>query len=354
MIEYLVVGSGLAAVSYIKHLLEGKHTFKVVTDDSQRSSQVAGALYNPVILKRFTPVWKAQEQLDEMHSTFKFYEELFLQPFIEVIPVLRKLASIEEQNYWFEAADKPGLSPFLKTALLKNTFGYIEAPFGFGEVDQTGRILVGELLGLLRKYLTLTDQLMEETFHYDELKPLEDGFEYKGIKAKRVVFCEGYGLLANPYFNYLPLHGTKGQLLVIKAPGLKVNAVIKSSAFVIPLGNDLYKIGATYEHTDKNNEVTEQAKQELLGKVSGFVKGDFEVVGQLAGVRPTVADRRPLIGEHPAFKNMFVLNGLGTRGVMIGPYVARMLYKHIHSGAELLPETHIKRFEKRWFKKLKA
>jgi len=38
-----------------------------------------------------------------------------------------------------------------------------------------------------------------------------------------------------------------------------------------------------------------------------------------------------------------VLNGLGTRGVMISPYVAQQLYNHIENEALLDSEIDIKR-----------
>lgn len=354
MVEYLIIGSGIGAASMIKPLLENGISFKVVADGSQQSSVVAGALYNPVILKRFTAVWKAAEQLADLEATFRFYETYFGRQFIVEVPVLRKLASIEEQNYWFEAADKPALSPFLKTSLVKNVYTAINAPFGFGEVAGTGRVEIGVLLDLLKTGLVKEGMFLEETFEHLLLKQTAEGYAYKNITAKRVVFCEGYGLLENPYFKYLPLRGTKGQLLLMKAPELKVDAVIKSAAFIIPIGDDIYKVGATYEHTDKNNEPTEEGKQELLEKIKPLVRCNFEIIGQLAGVRPTVADRRPLIGEHPVYKNMYVLNGLGTRGIMIGPYVANQLYRHIHFKEDMVPEADIKRFEKRWYKQIRA
>jgi hypothetical protein len=34
-----------------------------VMDNNQNSSKIAAGLYNPVILKRFSEVWNAQEQL---------------------------------------------------------------------------------------------------------------------------------------------------------------------------------------------------------------------------------------------------------------------------------------------------
>ncbi len=41
---------------------------------------------------------------------------------------------------------------------------------------------------------------------------------------------------------------------------------------------------------------------------------------------------------------MFVLNGLGTRGVMIGPYIANQLYNFIEKGISLDTEINIDRF----------
>ena len=66
-----------------------------------------------------------------------------------------------------------------------------------------------------------------------------------------------------------------------------------------------------------------------------------------AGVRPTVRDRRPLIGIHPAFRNLAILNGLGTRGVMIAPTAAKQLFNHLEKNEQLDPVTDIKRFEKK-------
>ena len=64
-------------------------------------------------------------------------------------------------------------------------------------------------------------------------------------------------------------------------------------------------------------------------KLEKLISCSFKVVNQVAGIRPTVKDRRPLVGRHSTYKNMDVLNGLGTRGVMIAPYAAQQLFNHI-------------------------
>ena len=62
-VDYIVVGLGLAGLAFTKELEEHNKSFIVFEDGSQNSSIVAGGMYNPVILKRFTAVWNAVEQL---------------------------------------------------------------------------------------------------------------------------------------------------------------------------------------------------------------------------------------------------------------------------------------------------
>src|SRR5690606_5254120 len=164
------------------------------------------------------------------------------------------------------------------------------------------------------------------------------------LKAKQLVMACGYGLKSDPFFGYLPLNGTKGEMLLIKAPAYKEENVIKASVFTIPKGNDLYLVGATYKWRDKSNEPTDDARLELLKKLRSFLKCDFQVIDQMAGIRPTVVDRKPLVGRHPHHKNLYVLNGLGSRGVMIGPYGSRQLFQFIENGQALDPEMDIARF----------
>ena len=344
-VDFIVIGNGLAGISFSEQLRVHQKSFVVFDNASQRSSTVAGGLYNPVVLKRFTAVWKSKEQLQIALEMYAAIESEFNIRIDYKIPVLRKFVSSEEQNDWFSASDKSMLSEFLSTNLVKNHNSSIDAPYGFGEVLQTGRIDVFTLMETYKLYLLKKRRFFETAFLYDELKILNDGFQYFDIKAKHIVFTEGYGIKKNKFFKDLPLIGTKGELLTIHAPDLKLDYVLKSAVFIIPLGNDLYKIGSTYNWTDRSNNVTEEAKEELLSKLNRFINCSYKVVDHVAGIRPTVKDRRPIVGQHAEHKNMFILNGLGTRGVMIGPYVAKQLFDLIENGIPLDAEIDLKRFE---------
>jgi len=87
---------------------------------------------------------------------------------------------------------------------------------------------------------------------------------------------------------------------------------------------------------------------ELLDKLNTFIRCDYEVVDQVAGIRPTVADRRPLLGRHPRHQNLYVLNGFGSHGVMVAPYAAHQLYNFIEKGVPLDSDVDIARFRKKF------
>ncbi|WP_299549180.1 FAD-dependent oxidoreductase [Seonamhaeicola sp.] len=343
-VDYIVVGIGLAGISFCEQLRTNDKSFVVFDNGSQQSSTVAGGLYNPVVLKRFTSVWKSKEQLGIALPMYHALEALLNIKLDYKIPVYRKFASTEEQNNWFAASDNPSLSEFLSDTIVKNTNAGIEAPFGFGEVFKTGRIDVKTLVNTYKDHLLKDHRFFEEGFDHNILKTDPEAIQYKYIKAKYIVFSEGFGVRGNPFFKDLPLVPAKGELLIIQAPELKIDFVLKSAAFLIPLGDDLYIVGATYEWKDLTNKISQAAREVLLEKLEKLIKCPFKVVDQVAGVRPTVKDRRPLVGRHNTHKNMFVLNGLGTRGVMIGPYVAQQLYNFIENNVPLEKEINISRF----------
>lgn len=347
-VDYLIVGLGIAGLTVAEHLKRRKKSFLVVENGSQTSSWVAGGVYNPVILKRFTPVWNATAQLDYAIPFYQSLEAHFKQKYIYPLEILRIFKSIEEQNNWFSSADHPAMAPYLSTKVLQNNSPFISAPMGFGKMNKTGRVNIELLLADYKRELEDEQLLLHSTLDYSKIDFKGGEVGYGNILAKRIIFCEGFGLMQNPFFNYLPMQGLKGEVITIKAPELNLEQLLKSGVFVMPLGEDLYKVGATFNWQDKTNEVTVAGKMELEEKVKEFIKIPFDIVDQKAGVRPTVADRRPLLGKHPKHPELVVFNGLGTRGVMISPLLSAQLIDHLEADIPLAQEVDINRFKKRF------
>ncbi|MFS4455012.1 NAD(P)/FAD-dependent oxidoreductase [Maribacter sp. 2304DJ31-5] len=348
MVDYIVVGLGLAGLSFCETLKKNGKTFIVMSDDSQTSSKVAGGLYNPVILKRFTLSWRAPEQLKTANVFYSDLETRLGVDFNLELPVLRRFASTEEQNLWFEATDKTSLSPYLSTELLQNGNTKIKATLGFGKVLRTGRLNTKIVLESYKEWLLEHRLIKPGTFEYDRLNVEGEYLSYGDIKARNIVFAEGFGLKQNPYFNYLPLQGSKGEYLIVKSKGLKEKCAVKSSIFLIPLGNDLYQVGANYNSNDKTNVPTQLGRHQLESQLKDLINCDYEIVDQIAGVRPTVKDRRPLVGRHPVHKGFWVLNGFGSHGIMIAPWASKALYGYIENNEPLIAEMDVERFRSDW------
>ena len=346
MLDYLLVGGGLAGIAFAETLTKHDKSFVLIDTSRTNSSRVAAGLYNPIVLKRFTKIWKAEEQLAALPAFYQAIEQKIQVQVDFPLAVLRKLSSIEVQNNWFLAADKPGLSAYLSSSLRKDAFSGIDSPFHFGEVKCTGYVDVPLLVAHYQLYLQKMGCLRKEYFEFTALKLLANSLLYKDIEARHIVFAEGYAMHQNPFFSYLPLDGVKGEILYIKAPNLKLNVLINSSIFIMPVGEDIYKVGATYNWDDKSEQPTEAGKNELLEKLNELLQTDYEVVDHLAGVRPTVKDRKPLVGTHSHHPQVHLLNGLGTRGVLLAPYLSKLLFDHIEYQFPLPAEIAIARYSK--------
>ena len=347
MLDYLIIGSGLAGISFSEMALQNGKSILVLDNSSQNSSKIAAGLYNPVILKRFSEVGQAKEHLLVMKEFFSVLEKKLNSQVDFKMPILRKFFSIEEQNNWFAASDKVNIGPYLSTRLITKKYESIDSPFGYGEVLQTGYVDTALLLEKYKNYLITNQLFLEESFDYGLLQEETDGIRYKDIQAKHIIFAEGFGMHANPYFQQLPLDGTKGELLIIKAPHLDLDFILNTSLYILPLGNDLFKIGATYNWDDKTALPTEAGKNELVQRIKEIITCDFEIMEHHAGVRPTVKDRKPLVGTYEHHNSIHILNGLGTRGVMLGPAMAKALFENIEYQKPLDRFVDIKRFAKK-------
>lgn len=349
MLDTIVVGLGLSGVALSKKLEDEGKSFLVFEDESQKSSLVAGGLFNPVILKRFTLAWKANEQMQTALPFYRRLEEKLATKFVHQRDIYRKFFSAEEQNNWFEAADKPLLSQYLDTNLVEHINDNIPTEFSFGRVRETGVIDTDVLLKEFRTYLEKESKLRAERFRYKDLEIEEDSVIYGKLSAKNIVFCDGFGLLKNPFFNYLPLRGNKGEYITIYSEELQLDKAVKSSVFIIPLGNNLYKVGATYNNKDNNPGPTREAREQLETKLQQLIGCAYEVVDQSAGIRPASKDRRPMLGRHPKHHNLYCCNGFGSRGVLIAPMAASQLFELMEFNNPISEEIDLQRFTKKHY-----
>ncbi|MAN59493.1 MAG: FAD-dependent oxidoreductase [Flavobacteriaceae bacterium] len=343
-VDCIIVGLGIAGIATSEEWLKHGKSILVFDAAEGTSTEVSGGVINPVVLKRFTPVWLASEFMRKATATYNSISAKVGSPVIAPTSIHRIFNNIEEQNDWTVASDKNELSDFLASEIQPAPNTSIHAPYGIGEVKGALRLYPSHLLRVYRDWLERKGLLRRERFDYDALSLHEKGIRYRDVEAKRIVFSEGFAALKNPYFPDGLLVPNKGEYVIVEAPQLQLEFVLKGAMFVIPMGNDRYKVGATFSRDETSLTPTADAAERMEMALAKMVKTPFKIVDQIAGVRPTTKDRRPLLGSATLSDRIHFLNGLGTRGLLMAPLLAEWLFHFSEFGNPLPPEVDIKRF----------
>jgi glycine/D-amino acid oxidase-like deaminating enzyme len=147
-----------------------------------------------------------------------------------------------------------------------------------------------------------------------------------------------------PWFAEVPVNPTKGQLLTVKWDNPLRNTSLHRKAFALPVGDNLFRIGSTYEWNNTSLEPTPEGRELILSNARSITNDSLEVIAHNSGIRPASPDRRPMVGKHPAFDHLYIFNGLGAKGYMLAPSLAEMLSNTLTHQTVLLPDLHPYRF----------
>ena len=341
-VDVLIVGFGLAGWATTASLEKANKSFLVFeAPQAAASSRAATGIYNPTVLKRFRAIDQAKTLMQHSIAAYKQSDGIL---FNHSTNILRILASIAEQNDWAVAADRPELALFLAPNITHMYNKHVRAPYGVGRVLHTGWIDIPAMLDAAQANLMETERLRQACFDYASLQFTPTGVAYKGITSDYVIFTEGIGMNANSWFSSLPLLPNKGEWLIVSCPGLEEKRILKGSVFIVPLGGDTYRIGATYSKDFSSVDPTDSARDWLEKQFRKYVKLPYTVLSHGAGLRPTTPDRKPLIGQHPTHPALACINGLGSRGVLWAPYAANLLINALFYGEKIPEALDLNRF----------
>jgi glycine/D-amino acid oxidase-like deaminating enzyme len=340
--SYIIVGQGLAGTTLAWSLYKENIPFVIIDNHHQHcASKVAAGLYNPVVFKRMVKSWMVDDLLPVADNFYAYCEEILETKFWHKLPIKKIFVNEEEKNLW----RKKSVENFYLGGIEEDvTINEIDSKEGLGEVNNAGWLDVPLFLEKSKEFFLEKKLLLQQHFNYADIIHSENQLSYKEITAKGIVFCEGYQMINNPYFSELPLIPTKGEVLTLEVKRFNPNCTLNKGVFLLPLRNNTFKCGATYEWHTTQAEITEKGKKELEEKLQKFLKADYSILHHEAGIRPTVVDRRPLLGNNPQYKNVFVFNGLGTKGVMLAPYFAEVMKDFLLDKAKLSQEINSNRF----------
>ncbi|ANH80337.1 FAD-dependent oxidoreductase [Niabella ginsenosidivorans] len=343
--QLIIVGLGISGTFLSWFCHQAGIDFMVIDEERPNvPSRVAAGIINPVTGRRVVKVWLDDQVLPFAEKAYQSIGDFlginaitktsvidfFPNPFMKE-PFLKKLSRKEAYIRLLE--DDSQFAPY---------FNY---EFGTGVIEPAYIVNMTALLPAWRNFLKTANKLQEEPLDFSAINIIPSGIEYKTIQAATLIFCDGARGAENPYFSLLPFALNKGEAVVIKAPELPSGYLYKKSMLLAPLAEKgLFWAGTNYIWEFDDDLPTKQFRTATEQTLKQWLRVPFTIIDHKAAVRPATVERRPFAGFHPVYKNIGVLNGMGTKGCSLAPYFANQLLRNILYREPLLKEVDIARF----------
>lgn len=322
--DILIAGQGLAGTLLAWEFERAGISFRIAdAGHEQAASRVAAGIINPITGRRLVKSWRIEELLPLARESYHALESALGLPLWREMRVRRLFGDDRERRVLAEKQARGELAPFA---------GPVDAD-GFW-IEQAAQVDTAALLRAARTRWKAAGRLREERVDLATALSLHD----------LVIDCTG---LAGAQEGQVPWEFSRGEILTIKVEGLAPDVILNRGHWVLPIGPGLAKVGATHEPGVTSLQLTAAARAALEASAHAILQRPFEVIGHEVGVRVNLPDRRPVAGRHPAYPRLGLFNGLGAKGGLWAPMLARQWVHHFTEGVPFDPEVDVARFAHR-------
>ncbi len=343
--HFLVVGAGVSGICIALHLIERGQRVTMIDNNKNVCSTIAAGIVNPIVFRRMTKSWRVDELLPYCRSFYHFMEQKTGENLIEQITIRRMFSSEQERNYWLVKQKEEDFKLYLEPINeADDRFEGAINLFGSGRLKEAFYVLTEAFIRTGKELVASNENgsLIQGNIDYTLINP--ELASYGTTNYDGIIFCEGFLSRHNPWFKDLPVNATKGDILTIQAESISQKESLNRKCFLLPIGNNLFKVGSTYEWNTTDSTPIEKGKQELIEKLKNLSEQAYQIIQHQSGIRPTTPDRRPIIGSHQIFNKLHVFNGMGSKGYMLAPLLAKEFTGYLLDDMLLNHEVSISRF----------
>lgn len=343
--DYWVIGQGIAGTSLTLSLQRlGKSVIVSDNNHLESSSLVAAGLMHPITGRRIVKSWMAEQLFPFAADFYIELEKECNKKFFHPMDSLEMITDAKTLNDWNGRMSEASVEAFISNESVKGYEKILQQHLRLIRVKQGGWVDLAKLIKHFSDLWKSNQTLINLSAKINSKESAQEFQKDHDFIAERIVFCEGSSIRFNPAWNWLPFDLAKGEILTVKIPALPNDAIVVHGIFFIPIGDSCFKVGSTYSWVQLDTNTTQEAKTELIEKISKTLDVDFEIIHQKAGIRPVGKERRPFLGVHPMHENWYIFNGLGSKGSTLAPYFSRHLAEHLVMNHPLLPEVNIERY----------
>ena len=345
--DILIVGQGLAGSLLAWTLKQSGLTIHIIDDQCPNAaSRVAAGLVNPVTGRRLVKTWNLETFYPHALRLYGEFEATLSRPFYIAKDLIQLFNSDAQRQAWNKRRQEHLYQDWCGSYLEPGGSAYpLHDEFGAYLQNRSGYVEIADLLQSLQHYFASLQCLSEQAFEYGQLQLGDHCANWQGVRAKRVVFCEGHKVKANPWFGTVGMNLVKGEILTIRTETELSHHIINNGQWILPISQTRYKIGATYDR-NLDLRVSNKAKHDLLNVIPQIFTKPVEhtVLRHQVGIRPATIDRKPILGSHPQYAQLNIFNGFGSKGSLMIPYAAKLMCEFLNQEASIPADMDVKRF----------
>ncbi len=311
MKHVVVVGGGIAGVSAAWAFQNrARVTLLAPNGIGDGASGVAAGLLNPFMGRKANPTWRWADAMEATTDLLRLAGEPE-----SATGLLRPASSPKQAQAFARQAER-----------FPDDLEWLSAPApGTLRVRRGQAVDVAEMLqravAAMPEVAVLPDRLLG---WHEQAESVQIETDSGDLSADALVVAAGAGWLANASDHVL--HGVKGQIALLDAPDT-VPTPISGGVYLAQNGPHVI-VGSTFEHDFDDLTVDDAAFIDLRAKAARLapVLQHAPIAGGRAGIRVTTPrSRLPLVGPVTPLRRVWCLTGLGAKGLLMGPMVARML-----------------------------
>ncbi len=345
--DYLIVGMGLSGAWLAFFLKENGFTVDVYDGQPVLSASYAsGGIINPVTGRRVVTTWLADELIPWVANTLKQISVSANNNFITKKTTLSFPGSlqmkaayekrIEENNaYISRAVNLEDITKYLNSIYLPYT------------IESTYIMHAKQFITYVRSFLQCNDSFIPKHFDESALEIKADAAVYESVTYKKIIYTNGYATMKSNFWKNLPFVPNKGQALIVEIPHLPVTSMYKFGMItLVPLQQGMWWAGSSNELKFENDQPDPSFLNEAKNSINTILKIPFTVIQHLSAIRPATVERRPFVGVHPLYKQIAILNGMGSKGCSLAPWFAKQLTDHLKENKPIDMDADVSRFSK--------
>lgn len=334
--DVLILGQGLAGTLLAWELERAGISFAIADPYPPTASATwaAAGIINPITGRRLVKSWRIETLLPATRETYCGIETALGIPLWRAMRVRRLFADERERAVFAARRASEELAAFVEDA------------------DETGFWVRDAAQVDLRALIDASRARWRARGYFVDTNAGTGGAGWTADnlagRYELVVHCTGAAVLRSDEFGFVPWETSKGDILEIAVDGLARDVVLNRRQWIVPVGERNAWVGATHEPAITDPRPSPAARAALEASARALLGGRaFAVVGHRAGIRVNLPDKRPAAGRNPEFARRGVINGLGAKGALWAPWLARQWVEHLETGRRFDPEIDVARFARR-------